>query len=279
MKDGYWVIRTYKSGLVGEKIKFFVPGRRPEKIRREDKREASRMEKKTTGTVIRQLARLLNANCKEGFVLIGLDYSEAGMEKILKAARKKGIPVDSQDAEEKMNAIWEAADCELVNAIRRVKRILKKQGEEFICPCYITSDMDGETGETVRVHHHLVANLDTLPAFIAAWQEQGLGSVDYSKLWGSQKDRTPMAEYLIRQVRRIPDAKKYRSTRNIIRPAPRDVIARNASELRCPRGSELLFRAEFRSGMEQQYIRYTLPEAPKKMERWIERNEGGGDGA
>ena len=39
MKEGYWVVRTYQAGAVGEKTKFWVPGARTSKSSRREKQE------------------------------------------------------------------------------------------------------------------------------------------------------------------------------------------------------------------------------------------------
>ena len=261
MREGYWVIRTYEAGAIGEKTKYFVPGKRPDKkLRRKDTREANRQEKNSS-CAKKTLARILNANFPAGCdaYLIGLDYAQKGMDKILSWAREQGLPMETP--EEQQNSTWEAADHEMVNAIRRAKRKLPEGAE--LKAVYITSDMDGETGELVRVHHHLVINAEALEAFKAAWEGCGMGSVDHEKLWEHQLDRTPLAEYWIAQVRKIPDAKKYRSTRNLIRPEPKDKIAMSDAEIRTPKGCELLYRQEFRKGGEQ-YIRYVLPKEQRE---------------
>ena len=266
MREGYWVIRTYESGNVGEKTKYFVPGKRPDKkIRRQDSREASRQEKSSTSAT-KQLARLLNENFPAGSAayLIGLDYSPAGLEKITAWAKSQGLLMDTE--EEERNTMLDAADHEMVNAIRRAKRKLPEGVE--LRAAYISSDMDGETGERVRVHHHMVINAEALPALQKAWAECGMGTVDFETLWNHQLDRTPLAEYWMKQVRKRPDAKKYRSTRNLIRPEPKDKIALSEAELRTPKGCELLFRQEFRKGGDQ-YIRYTLPK--EKREKKAEK--------
>lgn len=277
MREGYWVIRTYKAGNVGEKTKYFVPGKRPEKVRREDRRIASRAEKNNTQAT-KVLARLLNANFGEqGGVLIGLDYNPAAMEKILQWGRKNGLPVDDGDEDTRQGAIWEAADHEMGTALRRVKRILAKSEKELKA-VYITSNMDEQTQEYTRVHHHLVVQEDALPAFLEAWEQYGMGSVDYERLWNKQADRTPLAEYMMRQVRRVPDAKKYRSTRNLIRPKPKDQIAKTDAEIRPPKGSELVYRQEFRKGGDQ-YIRYLIADKKKRKEqRGNESGAGSGGG-
>lgn len=277
MREGYWVIRTYTAGHVGEKTKYFVPGKRPDRIRRQDRRIASRAEKNNTQAT-KTLARLLNANFGEqGGVLLGLDYNPEAMEKILQWGRENGLPVDDEEEDIRQGAIWEAADHAMGIALRRVKRILAKKEKELKA-VYITSNMDEQTQEYTRVHHHLVVQEEALPAFMEAWEKYGMGSVDYERLWNKQADRTPLAEYFMRQVRRVPDAKKYRSTRNLIRPKPKDQIAKTDAEIRPPKGSELVYRQEFRKGGDQ-YIRYLIVEDKKKRKEKSINESGGRSGS
>lgn len=269
MQEGYWVTRTYVAGDIGEKTKFFVPGKRPTgKDRRLERREIRKQEQNAYSAQ-KTLARLINANFGQGDLLMGLDYSQKGYERILEWGRKKGLPVDSEDTLERMNAIWEAADHEMELCLRRVKRKLEKLGVELKA-AYITSDMDGKTGESVRVHHHLVVNREVRDAFVEAWEKYGLGGVSWEELRkkSKQQDRTPIAEYFIRQVRRIPDAKKYRTTRNLVRPKPKDRASDSDAQLQIPRGGELLYIQEHRKG-QPQYIRYVTPAAKKRLrEEW-----------
>ena len=261
MQEGYWIIRTYEAGDVGEKTKYFIPGTRPTgKIRKRD-RDAARKQEQNEYSTQKRLAREIHANFTAGDLLLGLDYSDEGLEKIKAWARKKGLPIDSEDETERMNALWEAASHAQDNALRRVKRYLQKQGVELKA-IYCTSDMDGETGEYVRVHHHLIVNAGVQEAFLKAWEKYGMGGVAWTHLRAEQEDRTPLAEYIIRQVRRIPDAKKYRSTRNLVRPQPKDRIALSDAELRVPVGAKLLFRQEYVPNRPQ-YIRYALPKRSK----------------
>jgi len=275
VKEGYFVISTYEAGDVGEKTKFFVPGKKPEdgKLSRRQKNAVKKQEQNEYSSQ-KRLAREINANFKAGDLLLGLDYNDEGLKRIMKWGREHGLNVDSADDTERQNAIWEAGAHELDNALRRVKRRLDKQGIELKA-IYCTSDMDGDTGESVRVHHHLIVHAGTKDAFIAAWEKYGLGSVDYSPLWENQIDRTPIAEYIIRQVRRIPDAKKYRSTRNLIRPVPTRRIVSTDNELMVPRGGKLIFRQEYRNNVgdrddyrnyKSQYIRYITPKCLKRKD-------------
>lgn len=275
MKEGYFVIRTYEAGDVGEKTKFFVPGKRPEngKLSRRQKNAVKKQEQNEYSSQ-KALARLINANFKDGDLFLGLDYCEEGLEKILAWGRERGLPVDSKDEEEKQNAIWESAAHALDNALRRVKRWLEKQGLELKA-IYCTSDMDGKTGELERVHHHLIVNAGVQEAFLSAWEKYGLGKVSWKPLWENQIDRTPIAEYIIRQVRRIPDAKKFRSTRNLIRPVATNRIVNTDNELLVPRGGKLIYRQEYQNradsredyrNYQPQYIRYITPKALRRLD-------------
>ena len=265
MQEGYWVTRTYQSGAVGEKTKFFVPGTRPTgKLTRRAK-DAVRKQEQNEYSSQKALARLINGNYGAGDLLLGLDYADKGLEKIAAWARKKGLGIDSEDPQEREDAFYIAADHEIDNCLRRVKNRLKKQGIELMA-IYCTSDRDGETGTIpVRVHHHLIVKATARDAFVAAWEECGMGSVDWTPLYENQTDRTPIAEYWIRQIRRFPNAKKYRHTQNLSVPKPKDRIALSDAELRVPKGCKLIYRQEYRRGVPQ-YIRYVLPDKVKPGE-------------
>lgn len=259
MKEGYWVTRTYQAGEVREKSKFFVPGTRPTGNDRRREKNAIRKQEQNEYSAVKALARLIHANFTGGDLLLGLDYSPKGYDRLLKRITKQGIQLDSLDEAQCRDTIWETASHELYLCLRRVKDECKKQGIELkAISC--TSDMDGETGECVRVHHHLLINREAMDAFVKAWKK--LGGVDYTPLYKNQVDRTPIAEYIIKQVRRIPDKKKYHSTRNLERPKPKDRIALSDAELRLPKGGTLLYRAASGKG-QPQYIRYTMTDNKK----------------
>lgn len=261
MKEGYWVIRTYESGAIGDKTKFWVQGTRPfSRSKRKEQCEIKKQEQNEF-SALKHMARLINANFHQGDLLLGLDYSADGMKRLEAYAATHPFPVQVTEDKEVNHAaqIHRAAERELRLCFRRVKRDLAKEGIalKYIA---ITSDMDGDTGETVRVHHHIVVNKEAQEAFVKKWKE--LGGVDWSTLSG-QLDYTPVAEYFIRQVRRVPDAKKYIPSRNLVQPKPKDRVALSDAELRVPKGGKLLFRGEFKPGRPQ-YIRYVLPESRQK---------------
>lgn len=255
MKDGYWVVRTYEAGQVGEKTKYFVLGDRTRRNRRKEESSIKKQEQNEYSTK-KRLARLINENFTHGDILLGLDYSDASYKKLERSARKAAPDYDSLPEEDQLRCIREAAAQEMVNYLRRVKRALEKEGRaDELKYIAITSDMDGDTKETVRVHHHLIVPASCEHIVRMKWGRGGT----YCKPLSKQEDYMPIAEYLIAQVRGTLNAKKFVSSRNLIRPQPKDRVAVSDAEIRVPRNCKLIQRAEYKRGAPQ-YIRYILPE-------------------
>lgn len=255
MKDGYWVVRTYEAGQVGEKTKYFVLGDRTRRNRRKEESSIKKQEQNEYSAK-KRLARLINANFTHGDILLGLDYSDASYKKLKRSARKAAPDYDSLPEEDQLRYIREAAAQEMVNYLRRVKRALEKEGRaDELKYIAITSDMDGDTKETVRVHHHLIVPASCEHIIRMKWGHGGT----YCKPLSKQEDYMPIAEYLIAQVRGTLNAKKFVSSRNLIRPQPKDRVAVSDAEIRVPRNCKLIQRAEYKRGAPQ-YIRYILPE-------------------
>lgn len=255
MKDGYWVVRTYEAGQVGEKTKYFVLGDRTRRNRRKEESSIKKQEQNEYSAK-KRLARLINANFTHGDILLGLDYSDASYKKLERSARKAAPDYDSLPEDDQLRCIREAAAQEMVNYLRRVKRALEKEGRaDELKYIAITSDMDGDTKETVRVHHHLIVPASCEHIIRMKWGHGGT----YCKPLSKQEDYMPIAEYLIAQVRGALNAKKFVSSRNLIRPQPKDRIAVSDAEIRVPRNCKLIQRSEYKRGAPQ-YIRYILPE-------------------
>lgn len=255
MKDGYWVVRTYEAGQVGEKTKYFVLGDRTRRNRRKEESSIKKQEQNEYSAK-KRIARLINANFTHGDILLGLDYSDASYKKLERSARKAAPDYDSLPEDDQLRCIREAAAQEMVNYLRRVKRALEKEGRaDELKYIAITSDMDGDTKETVRVHHHLIVPASCEHIVRMKWGHGGT----YCKPLSKQEDYMPIAEYLIAQVRGTLNAKKFVSSRNLIRPQPKDRVAVSDAEIRVPRNCKLIQRAEYKRGAPQ-YIRYILPE-------------------
>ena len=247
MKDGYWVVRTYEAGQVGEKTKYFVLGDRTRRNRRKEESSIKKQEQNEYSTK-KRLARLINANFTHGDILLGLGYSSASYKKLERSARKAAPDYDSLPEDDQLRCIREAAAQEMVNYLRRVKRALEKEGRaDELKYIAITSDMDGDTKETVRVHHHLIVPASCEHIVRMKWGHGGT----YCKPLSKQEDYMPIAEYLIAQVRGALNAKKFVSSRNLIRPQPKDRIAVSDAEIRVPHNCKLIQREENKRGAPQ----------------------------
>lgn len=259
-KDGYWVVRTYKAGSVGEKTKFWVPGKRPDKKLSRRQRNAIKKQTQNEYSAVKRFARDMHGNFIAEDSFLTLDYSEIGLKKLEKWAVEKGVDLNTLTEEEKRDVMWEAADHELDLCLRRAQNKAKQAGIE-IKAMKTTSDQkyDRKLQQymQVRVHHHLIVNREAVPFIQDAWEKLGGNKDKYLSTYG--EDWTELADYIVSQVRRIPDSKKYRSTRNVIHPEPKDRIVNSEAELQVPRGGKLLFRREFAKSGQPQYIRYILP--------------------
>ena len=88
-------------------------------------------------------------------MLSGLDYFPRGYERMLegKVKNNKGL--------NEMDRIWSLADHQGELFLRRVRNACTVAGVPFRY-LFVTSDMDGKTGETARVHHHIIVNIEAL---------------------------------------------------------------------------------------------------------------------
>lgn len=240
------MIRTWEAGSIGEKVKYWVSGQRPTKSEKKLKAEINK-QAVNESQAAKRLARLVNLNWPKGKggVLVRLGYSDDGVDYI----------GGEGDGEEWADKLYHAAHHQLRLWMRRVRRACKKEGVQFRCIA-VTSDMDGKTGEYKRVHHHIIMDERALEIALSKWE---LGSTHHKRLWRVH-DQSGLTDYLMAQVRRLPDAKKYIPTRNLQQPKPKDRIAKSGAELGVPRGARLLYRREFRIGGDQ-YIRYITAKA------------------
>ena len=247
-----WLTRKYicKNGIV-EKTKF--PARIPAgTTKRERKKEIARVSR-AADNAERELARWLNNNFSaDEDVHLLLTYSERGYERLqARAAQLMAAGVRSE-----ADALFMAAQKELENFVRRVRYDVGAVELRYIGS---TSDMDGDTGKPVRLHHHVIINRAALKACMAKWARMGF--VMEEELYHVNGDFTALAQYLIRQVRYIPNAKRYTLSRNLTPPAvsaPVEIVRYAESEMRVPRGCTLLYRAPYTRGASQ-YVRYFDP--------------------
>lgn len=112
--------------------------------------------------------------------------------------------------------------------------------------------MDGETKEDARVHHHIVLPKEAAPFIEDAWNMGGY----YTRTLRKQDDYTSIAAYIIKQVRRVPDAKKYKVSRNLKKPVVYEREAKRAGAMRNPAGTVLMESSQYDIESGSHYIRY-----------------------
>ena len=183
---GYWEIRTYECGALGEKTKYWVPGEPPARGRKLG-RSSERKQRQNENDAVRRLNREIHANFSAGDLFLGLDYGPKKYSELLRRAeaRQEADRAAGQEPGILEDYLRKEANRELDNFIRRVKR-------------------------------------------------------------------------------RLPDEKKYKPSRNLVRPQPKCRVVWSGAELRVPKGCELLYRTAYSGKRAGQYIRYALPFAPMR---------------
>lgn len=242
-----WYTKKYicRNG-VEERTKFCV--RSSQRGARLDR--AVKKSSRASDNAERQVARLLNNNFTEDDVHLLLTYTDDMLIRIAERyAAAEGVSEDT---------LYSAAEKELENFIRRVQRDLKGAVElKYIA---ITSDLDGQTKKPVRIHHHIVINREALESCRKKWR----GNIFEKELYLIHNDFSALAEYLINQVRYIPNAKRYHPSRNLVPPRetkPVEVTRYGDAEMKIPKDCIKLYRSEYCKGANQ-YIRYYRP--PRK---------------
>lgn len=188
---------------------------------------------------IRVLARILNCNYTTQDHLVELTYSNKSYKKLF----------DGLDPDE----IWIKAKKIAGDKMDAVRKEAKKTGCT-IKTVTVTADMDGETGELVRIHHHIVISAEGLQLLQKKWRH---GLVLKKNLY-KQGDYTPLAVYLLKQVRHIENRKKYSCSRNMTEPEVYEEVLDELpkNEIKVQPGAKVLDRTSYKEGYASQYVRY-----------------------
>jgi len=256
------MIRKYISGDVVEMSKFPVGNAAKVRAPRNGT-SPPRKQEQNERAAERRLARLINCNFAHGALLLTLTYSTSRLEQLVTGIIKAGLGFGSE-------SIRAAAIKERDNFLRRVKAEMKKQGAELKYIA-VTSDVNGETGGATRVHHHLIVPKSAFDAVTKHW---GTDEVDIRPL-RDQQDYTPVAVYMLRQVRRQKDRSKWSASRNLAGPKISEEIVYNNTEIKAPRGAKVSART-YDSEHMSQYLRYV--KAPTKPRRKQKQPTGGNAG-
>lgn len=247
-----WFMKKYRCrNGIEERTKFPVRTEGDAKSRRAQ-RSARKAVRKSTSTS-QALARSLNNNFDPGRDKhVILEYSPAGLEKAMR--RANGLDDGETPFDDRLLM---AGQTEFSNCVRRVQRALPEGMEFRYVGC--TSDMDGDTGEGVRLHHHVVINAEAEALVREKWSKMGF--VMDGELYTVRGDFSALAEYMVKQVRHIENMKAYVPSRNLVpcvETEPVPVPLYGESEIRLPKGCVAIYRAPYIRGRSQ-YLRYYRP--------------------
>ena len=241
-QEGLYMIEKIISGEVVERRKTRIT-RRP--LKRGGRMKGNSSEKKIIGNrehAKLQLARTLNCNFTAGDLWLTATFDPEHLEK--------------------MGGDYEGAKKEGRKFIDRLAYRLKKQG--ILCKWVLApSEIDGETGELVRPHVHIII---TGGGFRVENKQLMIGNERVEDIWGQgcvdmkqlnhQKDYYPLASYIINQSRGVADEKKYTCSRNMKKPMIHREIVTSGRQLRVPSGATELPGTKYDPERNQNFVRY-----------------------
>ena len=241
-REGLYMITKIVSGNVVERRKCKIT-RRPAK--RGGRIRGNSSEKKVVGNkeyAKLQLARAINCNMVPGDLLLTAKFDPEGLEAI--------------------GGTYEGAKKAGRKFIDRLAYRIRKMG--MVCKWFLVpSEIDGETGELVRPHVHIIISG---AAFTMRERKLCLGEEPVDSIWGlgnvdvqflrHQDDYYPLAAYLVNQARGVPDEKKWSCSRNMAKPKVTREIVTSGGQLRIPAGATELPGTRYDPENGQNFVRY-----------------------
>ena len=259
--------------LVGDKSQ--ATGKRWRRAKsQEDKRDENARQ------AVRVAARILNCNYTPEDYLVTLTYSdenwgalfgECGSDQSAGIAAVAALPRDDRvDGAGTIEAVMEKARAVVRDQLDKVRKKAKRDGV-LMKTLTVTSDLDPETGEVVRVHHHVVISGEAMKLLEESWK---YGLVHTEHLY-RQDDYTPLAAYLLGQVRHAENRKKYSCSRNMVQPKVEEMVLESCpdNEIRVQAGAKVLDRTPYKEGCVSQYVRYKRK--PSSRKRGGHKQSGG----
>lgn len=249
-KDGKaFMIRRYQAGDVVEQSSFWISKNAKPRNSRKKGNTSQRKQDANGRAAVKRLARDINGNFGHGDFLLTNKYDEPGLDRINR---------DPKEAKHQLKLFTD-----------RLRDAVTKAGFKFKW-IGITAEIDGDTGEVVRLHHHIIVSGD---AFHLENKTMYVGDRKLDDIWGfgtvdwqpmkHQKDYTPLALYLCRQAKCKANEKKWSCSRNLKKPDVKEKFS-TPHELRVPAGAIVLEKGPYDPTIGTQYIRYLLPKKEKK---------------
>lgn len=249
-----------KTGIE-ERVRFVVGDNAQVRPRWRKAKCSTEKREENARSAIRDLARLLNCNAGPEDWFVMLDFSPKAWEKLFLDMSEDEILREAQ----RQGSLF----------LRRLKRKAQRQVKSVIT----ASDRDPETKEPVRIHLHLWLSGVTEEEILSCWPYGECVHTEHLRKY--QDDYTPLAVYMLEQVRSLENMKKYIPSRNLDRPEIEDKVVTGdpGDEIKVQPGAKVLDRMTYRDGSVVQYVRYKR--RPPKEKRGghklggTEQTEGG----
>ena len=212
------VRRVYQTGSFREVCDVWASDRyRPRGARIKGNARKSQMDANMKAAQ-RELTRILNGNYsyERGSLLCSLSFDQE--------------PESREEAKKLFNKCW-----------KELRKICRQNGRELKV-CGVISDVDGDTGEKVRLHVHVVLDGCTMEQVRECWK---LGVVDCRTI-RKEKTHARLAAYLLKQCRCEPNEKKWFTSRNLERTkllSETEIIG--SPKYRLPKGAEIIAQGEY----------------------------------
>lgn len=234
-----------KTGIV-EKVRFPVSENTSVRPRFRKAKCSAEKREENARSAIRDLARIFNCNAGPEDWFVMLDFSPKAWEKLFTGMNEDSILREAQ----RQGSLF----------LRRLKRKAQNPVKSVIT----ASDRDPETKEPVRVHLHLWLSGVTEEEIRSCWKHGECVHTEH--LYKCQDDYTPLAVYMLEQVRSVENMKKYIPSRNLEKPQIEDrvVVGDPGDEIKVQPGAKVLDRMTYRDGSVVQYVRYKRRPAAQK---------------
>ena len=213
------VRRVYQTGTFREVCDVWASDRyRPRGARMKGNARKSQMDANMKAA-IREMTRKLNGNFsyEQGSLLCTLSFDK------------------EPESREEAKALF-TRQC-----WKELRKICKAEGKALKV-CGVVSDVDGDTGEKVRLHIHVVLDGCTVEQVRRCWS---LGVVDCRTI-RKEKTHARLANYLLKQCRCEPNEKKWFTSRNLERTkllSETEIIG--SPKYRLPKGAEIIAQGEY----------------------------------
>lgn len=184
---------------------------------------------------VKNLARILNCNFRQGDMWITLTYPE------------NTLPAGREDAKK-----------DLEKFLRKCREAYRKATGKALRYVVAVSDRDGKTGEiSKRMHLHIVMDALAYEVITALWPAE---DVTYRRLDG-RGDYTGIARYMVTNAGPADGKKRWSTSKGLRKPIITEPVPVEEKErIRVPRDVSLKEREEYRdeeTGMYSAYVRYT----------------------